>query len=655
MIKFSALILILTFIFGSGLAACSQDSENPTPVITAKATQAVPIVPKESVDEMPDLSVETPVKEEFRETPLPTATRLPMKEIVVCTAGPTPNLFLYGDRSPAALEVRQAIFENTYQPVGYEYKAFGLGKVPNITDGDARLNPVMVMEGDLVVDKAGKIVRFQDGVRVRGVNGETLVFDGSPVEMDQLVVDFTFKPLIWSDGTPVTAEDSVFSYQIAADPLFLRQENKIAYTANYEAIDDLTVRWTGLPGFIDQSYATNVWDPLPRHQLGNLRPEDLLNDEKTSRYPLSTGPYIVSEWQDDGSLILEKNPNYYRGEENLPVIDRIIIYFGNGEFFLAGGSENPCDIITNSALGIGNLPLLKTAAEQDDWKIITAPGNIYEQIAFGINPVPEYSERRPDWFEDARVRQAITMCTDRQRMIDEITDGYSEILHAYVPQEHPLFSQEIMEWPYDPQQANDLLNDVGFLDISGDGRRQDLKTGIPMTVTIGTNNESQLRININDIFQENMATCGIPVETYELPAGTWFSDGPLGKVFGREFDLATLAWVGHVEPGCELYLTENISGSEEDGFGGWGSSNVTGWSNDEFDVACSAALTALPGGEGYLDFQREALRIFSFELPAIPLFTNVRVAAVRPEVENVSLDGSQRSIFWNVYEWDKEK
>ena len=79
-----------------------------------------------------------------------------------------------------------------------------------------------------------------------------------------------------------------------------------------------------------------------------------------------------------------------------------------------------------------------------------------------------------------------------------------------------------------------------------------------MTVTIGTNSESSLRVNINNIFQENMAECGIPVETYELPAGSWFSEGPAGRVFGRKFDLATLAWVAHIEPDCGLYLSNNI-------------------------------------------------------------------------------------------------
>ena len=175
-----------------------------------------------------------------------------------------------------------------------------------------------------------------------------------------------------------------------------------------------------------------------------------------------------------------------------------------------------------------------------------------------------------------------------------------------------------------------------------------------MTITLGTNSESSLRLRITDIFQENMVDCGIPVETYDFPAGTWFAEGPVGRVFGRRFDLAEFAWIGKPLPDCGLYLTENITGPEEGGFGGWQNTNVTGWSSEEFDAACLAALDAMPAGAGYDENQREALRIFAQELPAIPLFTNIKVAAVRPWIQNVKLDPSQPSLLWNIFAWDIE-
>jgi len=318
-------------------------------------------------------------------------------------------------------------------------------------------------------------------------------------------------------------------------------------------------------------------------------------------------------------------------------------------------NADTCDVIANGAIRAGNLPLLEIAAKQGDWDVLTSAGSVFEHIAFGVNPVEEYASRRPDWFEDKRVRQAITLCTDRQRMIDEITDGRAELLHAYVPEDHGLFPDDLSKWSYDPERANQLFDESGYQDFSEDGRRQDVSSGIPMTITLGTNSESSLRLQITEIFQENMADCGIPVEIYDFPAGTWFAEGPVGRVFGRRFDLAEFAWIGKPLPDCGLYLSENITGPEDGGFGGWQNTNVTGWSNEEFDVACQAALHAMPGNEGYDEGQQEALRIFAQELPVIPLFTNIKVAAVRPSIRNVKLDSSQPSLLWNIAEWDIEQ
>jgi peptide/nickel transport system substrate-binding protein len=107
--------------------------------------------------------------------------------------------------------------------------------------------------------------------------GERVIFDGTPLEMSQLVVDFTLKPMVWSDGTPVSAVDSVFSFEVnrtvempftTADTFRTARTFRTDRTASYQATGDLSLRWTGLPGWLDQTYFLNVWTPLPEHQLG---------------------------------------------------------------------------------------------------------------------------------------------------------------------------------------------------------------------------------------------------------------------------------------------------------------------------------------------------------------------------------------------------
>ncbi|MDX1413964.1 MAG: ABC transporter substrate-binding protein [Candidatus Promineifilaceae bacterium] len=592
------------------------------------------------------------VQPSAQETQTAEAIAQSQKSIVICVGEAPDSLSPLVDRVPSAEAIHHAIYEPLYTQVGYTYRARGLERMPSLAGGDAYFRSVQVEEGERVVDRLGQVVSLLDGVEVVNSAGETATFDGTPLEMEQMVVEFVLRPMFWSDGEPVTADDSVYSFNLAREGGNADLSSALVHTADYVATGERWLQWTGLPGYRDQTYFTNVWLPLPRQQDSSAVLADLAGLDETYEAPLSSGPFVIDEWREDGSLVLLRNAHYYLADEGYPTVDRLVIRFGNGEDFLAGEQEEPCDVITNDTLGPGNYALLESAAAQDDWEILSVPGTVFENIAFGVNPVIEYAERRPDWFEDPRVRQAITMCVDRESMVEELTQGQGQVIHAYVAPDHPLYPPDIEEWPYDPTRANALLDEAGYLDFADDGRRQDVSSGVPMTITLGTNQESTLRLRISEMVVDNLAECGIPVDTYELPAGTWYAPGPQGRLFGRRFDLAAFAWLAKIDPDCGLYLSENVTGPEEFGFGGWQNINVTGWSNEAFDAACGTALAELPGGDNYEALQQEALRIFARELPAIPLITNARFAAVRPWVENVQLDSAQESLLWNVHEWD---
>ena len=129
--------------------------------------------------------------------------------------------------------------------------------------------------------------------------------------MDQMVVTFTLlEDLMWSDGEPLTSADSLYSYQLAADPNTPASKYVIDRTASYEAADDLTVQWWGLPGYIDPDYYTNFWMPLPQHAWSEFPAADLQN----LRFPDTSrlaGPHIIDEWEAGKSIHLVKNLNYF--------------------------------------------------------------------------------------------------------------------------------------------------------------------------------------------------------------------------------------------------------------------------------------------------------------------------------------------------------
>jgi peptide/nickel transport system substrate-binding protein len=129
------------------------------------------------------------------------------------------------------------------------------------------------------------------------------------------------------------------------------------------------------------------------------------------------------------------------------------------------------------------------------------------------------------------------------------------------------------------------------------------------------------------------------------PAWEYFADGPTGPVFGRQFDLAVFAWYNDVEPPCNLFVSGQIPDQDN-----WGLPNATGFSNEEYDAACEAALAALPGTYEYENHHIDAQTTFSQQIPALPLFWRTRVAVARAGVSNFFLDPSEDSELSRIEE-----
>jgi peptide/nickel transport system substrate-binding protein len=643
------------------LAACQPTTETVTVEVTRVITETV--TQEGQAVEVTRVVVETVVETVVVEAP----TEAPMaqpKDLVVCMAQEPDTMYTYGGSMLAGAAVQHAIFENSITLLSFGYQAQGLEKLPSIADGDAVVNVVEVGAGDMVRDATDTPVELADGVVVVNADGEEVTFDGTPVMMEQLVVDFTMKPRVWSDGTPVTADDSVYSFELASDPDTPTSKYAALRTASYEATGDLTTRWTGLPGFMDSTYFTNFWGPLPRHAWSGFTAAELLQAEESSRLPIGDGPFRIVEWRAGDSIYLERNEHYYRADEGLPYLDSVTYKFiPDTNQLIAQLLSGQCDIGTQDGMDTGQSPFLIEAEANGLLVPYFQTGTTYEHIDFGVNSY-DYGDAvaqgqpgwRPDWFEDARVRQAMTMCTDRQSMVDNILYGRSEVIHTYIPSVHPLYPDDLQEWPYDVDAANALLDEVGYVDSDGDGIREDPDTGTPFAITLGTTTGNAMRQQLTQIFKENMLDCGIDVELYYLPASEWFADGPDGVLFGRRYDLGEFAWLTGVEPSCQLYITEQIPGPVEEGHpNGWGGQNNTGWSNADFDAQCSRALGSLPGTTDYEQGHLEAQRIFAQEVPIIPLFLRLKVAAARPEVRNFGVDPTQNSEMYNIFEIDLDQ
>lgn len=620
--------------------------DNPT--TAAELPTATAVVESPIVTAVVPTSTIPPTEPPATDPPPPSS-----KSLVICQAAEPFTLYPYGTTMLVADNVRHAIYENLYTSLGYAYQPQGLVKLPSLADGDAQIVTVVVNEGERVVDAAGNVVTLAVGTEIIAADGQKSIYNGQPSEMSQMLVDFTLRPLVWSDGTPVTAADSVYSFQLANEPTAEVNQQQLARTAVYETTGDLSVRWTGLPGWLDPTYFLNVWSPLPQHHLGDILPEQLGEHEASARRPLSSGPFVVTDWIHGESIQLARNPHYYRSSEGLPAVDEVTFRFlyDSGKL-LTALLAGECHVAFKDGLQVNQATVMALQAAESDGLLIPyfTTGPTFEHLTFNIAPVAGSAESRPNWFTDVRVRQALAMCTDRQQIVNEALFGASKPFAAYVPADHPLYPADLTTWPYDVAAANTLLDGAGYLDQDGDGLREDPASGTPFQVTLSTTSNYELRSMTADIVRRNWADCGVALEISLLPAEEFFAENQEGPLSGRHFDVAMFSWLTGVQPPCQLYTTAEIPHEREDGM--WAGFNFGGWSHEGFDVACEAARDAFVDSETFTSHHQKALRLVAIEVPVIPLYARVWVTAARADVIGFMPDPTQPSELWNLYALD---
>ena len=338
--------------------------------------------------------------------------------------------------------VQVALFETDITSFSYDWQARGIEKLPSLDDGDAIINTVEVNTGDTVLDATGNPAVLEEGIEITNADGESVVFDGTPLMMEQLSADFSLKQRFWSDGTPVTAADSVYSFNLNADPDTPAGKFLVNRTQSYQATGDLTLQWIGLPGFMDPTYFTNIWPPQPEHAWGGFSAAELLEAEESSRLPIGDGPFKIDAWNAGDSIQLTPNEFYYRADEGFPHLNSVTYKFiQDTNQLVAQLISGACDIGTQDGLDATQSPFLIEAENNGLLVPYFQTGTVFEHIDFGVDSYGDFGDDigRPDWFEDVRVRQAMTMCTDRQSMVDNILFGRSEVIHTYVPTVHPLY------------------------------------------------------------------------------------------------------------------------------------------------------------------------------------------------------------------------
>lgn len=588
--------------------------------------------------------------------------------MVACLAQEPTTLYGFASSALVTTFVLDALYDGTFDARTYDYQPvlYNLSKF----DDTAEKNTIQVGVGDVVYDgELDEAVTLEAGMTLKlnqaeGDPIEVTIEEGQTYPIVQIVTQHTIAAgATWEDGTPVTTKDVLFAFEVGSSPD--TPTSKYFYetqTQKIEVVDDSTYKYYFMPGFTSGTYFVDgMIGPLPSHVYGPdgsrpLTPAEMMEDEQVNRKPLAFGPFKMVEWVAGSYIKVEKNPTYWRASEGLPKIDELIYRFiPDTNQLIAQLASGECDFGTQDAAFEGSLPLIRQFEAEGLMIPQVVAGTVFEHLDFNTLPVETYrgaaatleTNTGERLFATKEFRQAIAYCLDRQAIVDSTTNGAAVVQHVYVPSDHPLYAGDdnITIYDFNPEKGKELLAGLGWTDTDGDGILDDGK-GNKLSF-IHSTRTNPLREKVTQVVQSQLKeNCGIETKI-ELYGGEYFSPGPGGLVFGRQYDMGEFAWLTGVEPPCTLYLSSQIPTAEA----GWNGNNNVGFSNAEFDAACNAAVQALDDATKAAK-HAEAQKIFTEYLPSLPLFARAKIVVTRPNVVGVIMDPTANSEFWNVENFD---
>jgi ABC-type transport system substrate-binding protein len=385
-----------------------------------------------------------------------------------------------------------------------------------------------------------------------------------PATAHNPVIEFHLRPGVrFHDGYPVTADDVKFTYEAIMNPRNLSPRvPDYEPVKQVEVIDPLTVRIV-YKRLYSPAFGTWGMGILPAHLLnpsalareaaaaGTPPSEFTMRQSSFARHPVGCGPFVFKEWKSDRYILLQRFGEYWEGPANYSTYAMRIIpdpLTQEMEFY-AGTIDN-----------YQVLPHQVTRLIRDD------RFQHFSGTSFGYTYIG-YNLRRPP-FDDVRVRRALGMAIDTEKIIDYVLYGQGERITGPFAKQTDYYNRAVAPLPYDPQEALRLLAEAGYTP-GKDGYLQ--KNGKRLAFTLITNNGNPLRKAILAIAQDAWKKIGIQVETDLLEWSVFIQK----RVNQLDFDALVLGWSMGIEP--DLYQIWHSSQT------GKFQLNFVGFSNPEAD------------------------------------------------------------------------
>jgi peptide/nickel transport system substrate-binding protein len=420
--------------------------------------------------------------------------------------------------------------------------------------------------------------------------GEQYEFEGDWAESWETSADgkdWTFKLIPggqWSDGEPLTADDAAWTINTTvkfADGPTAVQAAALQHVESAEAPDDQTliIHYESPVGNVlaqlEQLFILprHVWEPLA---VGNGK--ELKTYQPQQHLPLvSAGAYTLKQYEKKGTTVYLADPNYWGPKSNAEAV--ALTYYTNADAMISDLRQGKLDYVDQ-------VPFSAVNAVKDDSNltVVTAPGAETTNITWNSNP------RKPMNREllDPRVKKALSMCIDRQKIIDVVFSGYADTVESLPGHISPLENPNLGPLEYDCEAGNQMLDELGY-ERGPDGIRvapattgkyaqpaHKMEYEVILPNSLNFNGEREF-----EIVKEGFAQAGVELTlkpggdstaAYALETG---DNCDASKSTGYDsFDMAMWDWIGYVDPDFMLSVVTKDQ---------WCSWSDTGWDNPAYD------------------------------------------------------------------------
>ncbi len=244
-----------------------------------------------------------------------------------------------------------------------------------------------------------------------------------------------------------------------------------------------------------------------------------------------------------------------------------------------------------------------------------------------------WNQKKP-FFNSAKVRQALTLAIDRQRIIKQFLNGMAmEITGPMYPFDRS-YDKNIIPWPFDVQKAKHLLEEEGWYDHNGDGIIDKVIDGqdVPFRFTLCYISRSAVGRNIAEFICTSLKEIGIDCRT----SGLDYPD-MTAKISDKNFDALLMGWSLGSPPEDPRQIWYTDKGDEK------GSSNYIGFSNAEVDQIINA-LDFESNIEKRIALYHRFQRIIHEEAPYVFLYCPKVAFLYREALQNVFIPADRQDL-----------